>query len=256
VDGDGNIILADNFNHRIRKITPQGHVSTLAGTGKEGDRDGEGTIAQFKCSCEVAVDGDGNIIVADCYNDRIRKITPQGHVSTLAGTGQQGYGDLEGIVAQFNGPCGIAVDGDGNIIVVDNINCCIRKITPQSHVSTLAGTGEEGQQDREGTVAQFFQPCGLAMDRDGNVVVADAENHHIRKITPQGHVSTLAGKGDSWGHEDGEGKFAVFNGPSGVAVDENGNVIVADKDNHCIRRAASDGASCNPATAAPFAACV
>jgi DNA-binding beta-propeller fold protein YncE len=240
VDGDGNLIVADEYNHCIRKVTPQGQVSTLAGTaGEKGYRNGEGAVAQFHYPCGVAVDGDGNIIVADEYNDRIRKITPQGHVSTLAGTGGVSHRDGEGTVAQFNKPNGVAVDGNGNIIVADSFNNCIRKITQQGHVSTLAGTSFRGHRDGEGTGAHFNWPTGVAVDRDGTVIVTDRDNHCIRKITPQGQVSTLAGTGEK-GHEDGDRvSLAQFNQPVGVAVDENGNVIVADMSNNCIRCVAS-----------------
>jgi DNA-binding beta-propeller fold protein YncE len=184
VDGDGNVIVADTGNHRIRKITPQGHVSTLAGTGIIGHRDGEGNVAQFFHPVRVAVDGDGNVIVADMGNHRIRKITPQGRVSTLAGSGENAYRDGKGTNAQFNYPLGIAVDGDGNVIVADTGNHRTRKITPKGHVSSLAGTGMIGHRNGEGTVAQLNYPFGVAVDGDGNVVVADRNNHRIRKITP------------------------------------------------------------------------
>jgi DNA-binding beta-propeller fold protein YncE len=155
VDEGGNVIVADNHNHDIRKITPQGHVSTLAGTGEWGHRDGEANVAQFNYPRGVAVDEDGNVMVADKGNHRIRKITPQGHVSTLAGTGEKGYQDGEGTIAQFNYPQGVAVDKDGNIIVTDEENYHIRKITPQGHVSTLAGTGKTGHRNGKRTDAQF-----------------------------------------------------------------------------------------------------
>jgi len=187
-------------------------VSTIAGTRISGHQDGEGNVAKFNEPFGVAVDEDGNIIVADAQNNRVRKITPQGQVFTLAGTGKQGYRDGEGTVAQFYLPCGVAVDGGGNVIVGDTMNNCIRKITPQGHVSTLAGNGEWCYRDGEGNAAQFDEPCGVAVDGGGNVIVADAFNHRIRKITPQGHVSTLAGT-DEEGFRDGEGTFAQFYGP-------------------------------------------
>jgi DNA-binding beta-propeller fold protein YncE len=174
-------------------------VFTIAGTGEEGHRDGEaGTVARFADPCGVAVDEDGNIIVADTGNHCIRKITPQGQVSTLAGTDEEGLRDGEGAVARFSMPCGLAVHGDGNIIVVDMHSCCVRKITPQGQVSTLAGMDdhEEGYRDGEGTVALFDHLRGIAVDRDGNVIVVDMGNHCIRKITPQGQVSTLAVTGE------------------------------------------------------------
>jgi DNA-binding beta-propeller fold protein YncE len=249
VDGDGNLIVADCDNHRIRKITPQGHVSALAGTGEGGYREGEGTVAQFNKPYGVAVNGDGNNIVSDLKNHRIRKITSRGLVSTLAGTGEMGHRDGGGAIAQsslWDGrvyhPTGLAVDGDGNVIVADKDNHRIRRITPQGQVSTLAGTGEKGHRDGEGTIAQFNTPKGIVVDGDGNVIVGDSGNDRIRKITPQGHVATLAGTGEA-GNKDGDRvASAQFNYPVGVAVDENGNIIVADWKNHCIRCVASNGA--------------
>jgi DNA-binding beta-propeller fold protein YncE len=240
VDGSGNVIVADAENDRIRKITPQGQVSTLAGSGEQGHQDGEGIVAQFNWCSGVAMDGGGNVIVADNFNHRIRMITSQGQVSTLAGTGEEDHRDGEGNVAQFNSPYGIAVDGGGNVIVADADNHRIRKITPQGQVSTLAGSGEQGHQDGEGTVAQFNWCSGVAMDGGGNVIVADKLNHRIRMITSQGQVSTLAGTGEK-GHRDGEGTFARFNSPNGIAVDGGGNVIVADTDNHRIRMITPQG---------------
>jgi streptogramin lyase len=240
VDGDGSIIVADQWNHRIRKITPQGHVSTLAGTGETGHRDGGGSVAQFNEPSGVVVDGDDNVIVADKYNQRIRKITPQGHVSTLAGSGERGHRDGEGIVAQFYYPFGVAVDGDGNVIVTDWYNHRIRKITPQGHVSTLAGNGIRGHRDGGGSVAEFNYPFGVTVDGDNNVIVADMSNHRIRKITPQGQVSTLSGTGEG-GHRNGEGAFAQFDRPYGVAVNGDGSIMVADTNNHCIRKITPKG---------------
>jgi len=163
-------------------------VSVVAGTRISGHQDGEGNVAKFNQPFGVAVDKDGNIIVADAQNNRIRKITPQAQVSTLAGTGKQGYRDGEGTVAQFYLPCGVAVDGDGNVIVGDTMNNCIRKITPQGHVSTLAGTGERGHQDGEANAAQFYRPQGVAVDGGGNVIVGvtrvtivSARSHHRAK---------------------------------------------------------------------------
>jgi sugar lactone lactonase YvrE len=168
--------MSGTTSSRNKRQRTNNEVSTLAGTGVKGYQDGEGTVAQFKTPLGLALDGDGNVIVADTENHRIRKITQKGHVSTLAGTGVEGYQDGQGSVAQFKIPCGIAVDGEGNVFVADTSDHRIRKITPQGHVSTLAGTGEEGQRDGEGTVAQFNNSRGVAVDGDGNVFVADSGN--------------------------------------------------------------------------------
>jgi len=172
------------------------------------------------------------VYVADYYNNRIRKITPEGLVSTLAGS-TEGFRDGDGRSAQFNGPYGVAVDAAGNVYVADGDNHLIRKITPEGLVSTLAGS-TRGSADGVGTSAQFNYPYGVEVDAAGTVYVADYYNNRIRKVTPEGLVSTLAGSTE--GFRDGLGRSAQFNRPSGVAVDAAGNVYVADSFNNRIRR--------------------
>ena len=190
-----------------------------------GYTDGTGTSAQFNYPSGVAVDGAGNVYVADCHNHRIRKITASGVVSTLAGSGTSGYADGTGTSAQFDYPTGVAVDGAGNVYVADSDNHRIRKITASGVVSTLAGS-TYGYTDGTGTSAKFYYPRGVAVDGAGNVYVADRVNHRIRKITASGVVSTLAGSAQ--GYTDGTGTSAKFYYPFGVAVDGAGNVYVAD----------------------------
>ncbi|MGB3586783.1 MAG: NHL repeat-containing protein, partial [Tunicatimonas sp.] len=235
VDASGNVYVADRDNHKIRKITPVGVVTTLAGSGTQGDAEGSGIAAQFNRPAGVAVDVDGNVYVADSGNDKIKKITPAGVVTTLAGSSTTGATDGSGTTAQFHFPVSVAVGADGNVYVADYNNHKIRKITPDGEVSTLAGSGTFGDADGNGTAAQFDGPEGVAVDADGNVYVADRENRKVRKITPTGEVSTLAGSGD-FGDADGSGTAARFNGPAGVAVDVDGNVYVADELNNKIRK--------------------
>jgi len=163
-------------------ITPA-VVSTLAGSGVQGFADGTGTTAKFSWPYGVAVDSAGNVYVADRSNERIRKITPSGVVSTLAGSGNWGFADGTGTAARFNYPTGVAVDSAGNVYVADEWNHRIRKITPSGVVSTLAGSGTWGSADGTGTAAKFRSPRGVAVDSAGNVYVADSDNHRIRKIT-------------------------------------------------------------------------
>ncbi len=242
LDASGNLYVGDLNNNRIRKITSGGVVSTFAGTGTAGFMDGAGNVAQFNGPHGVVVDGSEFVYVADGVNDRIRKITPGGVVSTLAGTGTRGFMDGAGNVAQFNNPRGVAVDSSGNVYVADRGNSRIRKITPGGVVSTFAGTGTAGFMDGAGNVAQFHYPIGIALDSIGNIYVADNGNNRIRKITPGGMVSTLAGTGikadgtAGGGFMDGAGNVAQFHAPGGVAVDSVGNVYVADRSNHRIRR--------------------
>ena len=238
VDASGYVYVADTTNNTIRKITPGGVVNTLAGLAvQQGAADGLGTAAQFYNARGVAVDKDGNAYVGDTSNHTIRKITPAGVVSTLAGlAGNPGSTDGTGSLARFSSPWGVAVDATGNVYVADKFNYTIRKITPAGVVTTLAGlAGLGGTTDATGTDARFWAPLGVAVDTAGNVYVADNNNHTIRKITPAGEVTTLAGLAGTWGSADGTGTSAKFKYPSAVAVDTGGYVYVADQSNYTIR---------------------
>jgi hypothetical protein len=237
-DSAGNVYVADNANSLIRKITPAGAVTTLAGTaGIIGSADGTGTAASFNGPTGIATDSAGNVYVADTSNNTIRKITPAGVVTTLAGTaGVTGHADGAGAAASFNHPTGIATDSAANVYVVDTNNNTIRMITPAGVVSTLAGTaGIIGHADGTGAAASFAYPEGVATDSAANVYVADTNNNTIRKITPTGVVTTLAGTAGVTGHVDGSGAAASFSRPYGVATDSANNVYVADANNNNIR---------------------
>jgi len=234
-DAAGNIYVADNLNHRVRKITPAGVVSTLAGSGIAGFADGTGTAAKFNQPFGITIDASDNLYVADENNHRIRKITPAGVVTTIAGTGILGFADGAGAVAQFNYPMGVAIDASGNVYVADEYNNRIRKINPSGMVSTLAGNGTGGFANGTGTAAQFYYPYAVATDVSGNVFVADLYNHRIRKITPEGVVTTVAGTG-AQAFADGTIATAKFNLPTGVTVDASGNLYVADQGNQRIRK--------------------
>ncbi len=186
----------------------------------------------------MAVDSSGNVYVADNYNHTIRKITPAGVVTTLAGlAGAFGNADGTNSVARFNTPFGVAVDGSGNVFVGDNGNSTIRKITPAGAVTTLAGLSANlGGDDGTGSAARFEYPRGVAVDSSGNVYVADYYNYTIRKITSGGVVTTLAGLAQAYGSDDGTGSAARFYFPQGVAVDSSGTVYVADTDTQSIRK--------------------
>ncbi|EDY19525.1 Peptidase S53 propeptide [Chthoniobacter flavus Ellin428] len=223
-------------------------ISTLAGQVlTQGTADGTGTAAQFGYPSGVAVDSSGNIYVADFNNDTIRKITPGGTVTTPYGQpGVIGATNGTGTNATFNTPNGVAIDSANNIYVADSGNSAIRKITPGRVVSTLAGQpGLSGSADGT-TKALFNNPQGVAVDSAGNVYVADTTNETIRKITPAGVVSTLAGTAGTVGYADGAGAAAIFNGPSSVAVDSAGNVYVADLYNFVVRKITPGGVVTTP----------
>ncbi len=227
IDRRGNLILADTANHRIRKIDPKGEVTTLAGNGEAGLKDGPALEAQFNGPIGVAADEKGNVYVADSYNDCIRKISTDGTVSTIAGGKSPGLADGQAEASLFDTPSGIAIDSQGNLFVADTGNDRIRRITPQGEVTTFAG-GEAG-----GDIGNFHGPTGIAVTHDGFVFVTDRHSGRIRRITPEGEVEIYAGS--SAGFRDGRGAGARFNSPAGIAVDRRGNLFVADSENYLIR---------------------
>jgi hypothetical protein len=244
VDAAGNIYVAAAGSHIVQKITPAGVVTTFAGqAGVNGSSDGSSS-ATFNHPTGVAVDGAGNVYVADTNNNEVRKVTAAGVVSTLAGVaGITGSADGTGTAASFNGPSGVAVDATGNLYVSDTLNHTIRKVTSAGAVTTIAGVaGASGFVDATGSAAQFHGPQGLALDASGDLFVADTNNNAIRKlVTATGLVTTIAGQTGVAGSTDGTNSQAQFHYPSGIAVDPAGNLYVADTDNHALRKIASSG---------------
>ena len=242
-DAGGNLFVADSQNHAIRKISPNGIVSTLAGQlGMAGSADAPGTNAQFNSPCGLALDTSGNLFVSDTGNHTIRKVTTGGVVTTVAGAvGQGGFINGVGLVAQFNSPLGLMAATNGTIYVADSGNHCIRSIS-NGVVSTFAGSPQVlGSADGAGTNAQFNGPVGLALNAQGNLFVSDSNNHTIRKIKPDGTVSTWAGSAGADGCVDGPAATAKFCKPAELALDRNGNLFVADSFYHVIRKISSDG---------------
>jgi hypothetical protein len=239
VDGSGNVYVAEYQNHAIRKITPAGVVTTLAGRlGTSGTNNGTGTAARFNHPIGVAVDTSGTVYVGDYWNHAIRKITSAGVVTTLAGlVGTSGTNDGVGVAARFYYPQDVAVDGSNYVYVADAGNSCIRKVAPDGTVTTLAGLcGMSGSDDGTNSTARFNSPLGIAADSAGNLYVGDTGNQVVRKITPDGVVTTIGGQAGTSGNTDGSGSEARFNSPEGVAVDANGFVYVTDSNNHTIRK--------------------
>jgi sugar lactone lactonase YvrE len=244
VDGAGNTFVADTFNHVIRKITPTGSVTTFAGLPRvSGTSDGTGPAARFSGPQALAVDVSGFVYVADTSNHSIRKITPLGVVSTLAGTaGASGGANGSGANAQFYFPQSVAVDGSGTVFVADTWNHMIRKVTSGGVVSTLAGSvGNYGAADGTNGKARFHYPQGIVADSGGNLYVADSFNHVVRKITAAGSASTIAGLPGVWGNVDGANNTARFFQPAGIGLDAVGNVYVMDAGNHTLRKLSLSG---------------
>ena len=242
VDGAGNLYVADYANHRVRRIDPEGVITTIAGTGERGfgGDGGPATEAQLNNPRGLAVDGSGNLYVGDYYNHRIRRIDPDGVITTIAGTGDQGFGGDGGPAteAQLNFPTGLAVDGSGNLYVADQTNHRIRRIDPDGVITTFAGTGDRGFGGDGGpaTEAQLNNPRGLAVDGSGNLYMADYLNQRVRRIDPDGVITTIAGTGDrGFGGDGGPATDAHLNSPNGLAVDGSGNLYVADYPNHRVR---------------------
>jgi len=220
VDGAGNVYFADEVRHKVYKVTPNGTIITLAGNGTAGFKDENGTNAQFNGPTGVTLDANNNVYVADRSNHRIRKITPNGDVTTWAG---------DGSITNLNLPTGLAFDGTGNMIVADQQQYKIIKITPNTDGSrtftTVAGSSA-GFADGNSTAAKFDWPTDVAIDGNGNIYVADQSNNRIRKITPNGNVTTVIG----------DGSTTTLAAPIGIEVDNNGNIYTADRLNYRIRK--------------------
>lgn len=296
VDRYGNVYFSDMGNHRVRKIS-KGYVTTIAGSGSPGLEDGKGENAKLNGPTGLCVDKQGNIIVADYYNHCIRKITPDGYVTTIAGTGRAGYADGTGRYAAFNYPIAVACDSKNNIYVADTYNNTIRKISPSGEVTTFIGDGRPGYKDGDARTARINQPLSLSMDMYDNLYIVDSRNKAIRKVSPSGVASTLidskftgytdstksvlnlsfttvtgggggvliepdahnlyiadggtysvirinlvkklitvlAGNGQP-GFKNGDNKTARFNGPVEVSIDKDRNLYIADYRNESIRK--------------------
>ncbi len=250
VDGSGNLYIADTDNHRIRKVDAStGNISTVAGSGATGPSGGAysgdgaaATAARLNAPISVAVDGSDNLYIADHNNNRIRKVDAStGNISTVAGTGTQGYsGDgAAATAAQLDSPRDVAVDGSGNLYIADRDNESIRKVDASTgNISTVAGTGGSIGDEAAATAAQLSFPYGAAVDGSGNLYIADAGNHRIRKVDAStGNISTVAGSGTAGSSGDGAAATAArLNSPRGAAVDGSGNLYIADHNNRRIRK--------------------
>ncbi|MVO11030.1 T9SS type A sorting domain-containing protein [Flavobacterium sp. TP390] len=219
---------------------PNGYgIITYAGTGLQGDTVGDRTTAQFNFPTTAILDHNNAILVVDRGNHKIKKIDSNGLVSNLVGSGVMGSLDGPAEIATFNFPSSIVEDSNGNLFICDQSNHKIRKVDTNGIVSTFAGSGVGGFQDGVGTAAKFYYPDEITIDSEDNIYVADYYNHRIRKITPLGVVSTLAGS--VIGNLDGIGSQARFNSPTGVCLDGLGNIIVTDYGNHRIKKILPSG---------------
>lgn len=214
-------------------------VSTLAGSGATGDLDANGPTAQFSSPQAIAIDPSGNAYITDYFNHKIKKITPEGMVTTFAGS-IQGFAEGTGTASQFSYPTGIVCDANGNLYVADSGNARIRKITPAGVVSTYAGSGIDGYEDGAALSAQFLFMRFLAIDASNNLYVADNGNNRIRKVSSTGQVTTVAGSG-GYGYDDGPVATANIGEPIGVTIDPAGNLYVSQAGDFGYIRKISNG---------------
>ncbi len=246
--GGGGVYVADGLNNRIRVVSSQGKVSTIAGVedpGSAGDG-GPATDGQLSDPEGIAIDGQGNVYIADKFNNSIRKITPAGVISTVAGTGEAGYSGDGGLAVscKLNGPTNITFDRENNMYITDAGNNCIRMMTQAGEIMTIAGTGKAGfnAKAKRATMAMLNAPRGVAVDSIGNIYIADALNYVVRKVTPTGDISTVAGTNASgYSGNDDTAMYATLNMPTGVALDKGGNIYIADQGNNCIRKINTEG---------------
>ncbi len=244
VGPDGSLWVADSDNQTIRRVDSDRRVTTVAGVaGVSGKSDGPDGEARFNRPIGIAVNRDGVVFIVDSSNSCIRRRTPDGTVDTLAGKpGNSGFADGQGDLARFTLPGGIALDPAGNLLVADTYNHCIRGVSPEGMVSTVAGIPNlPGAVDGPSASARFNAPMSLTVAPDGTVFVSDSGNSTIRRISVDGSVSTIAGLAGAAGFADGPGETARFNNPAGLALDSHGDLHVADMENRCIRRVTPAG---------------
>jgi uncharacterized protein YjdB len=247
VDASGNVYVADYGNYRVRMISTSGVISTYAGSGSSSfSGDGGAATAAGISPWGLAMDVHGNLYISDIGNNRVRKVTTGGVISTIAGTGASGFSGDGGAAtaAIFDGPTGIAVDSVGNVYLCDESNNRIRKVSTSGTVTTIAGTGVAGYSGDGGaaTAAEVNYPIGIAIDTAGNIYIGDQSNHRVRRINTAGTISTFAGSGSGgFSGDGGAATAAEFDYPTGIAFDAYGNVYIADPNNSNVRKVNTAG---------------
>ncbi len=246
-DAAGNLYIADSSNQRVREVSSAGIISTIAGNGAaafSGDN-GTATAASLNTPLAIALDANGNLYISDSVNQRVRKVALNGTITTAAGSGQTGFAGDGGPAtqAELNGPSGLSVDGQGNVYFADVVNNRIRKISTGGIINTVAGNGIERFSGDGGPAiaASLDTPFDVAVDGAGNLWIADSNNRRVRLVAPDGIITTAAGNGGPFAGDGGPATGAVLNYPYSVALDGKGNVYLADTDNNRIRKVAQDG---------------
>ena len=248
VDGSGNLYIADRDNHRIRRVDGAGIITTIAGTGERG-YGGDGGLAveaRLNNPTGLAVDGTGALYIADRGNDQVRRVDPTGTITTVAGTGERGFGGDGGpaVEARLNNPEGVAVDGSGSLYIADSGNRRVRRVDTSGTLSTVAGNGGRGFGGEGGPAvrASLNHPAGVAVDGSGNLYIAESGENMIHRVDGTGTITTIAGTGESgFSGDGGPAAMAGLDFPQRVAVDGAGNLYIADTYNHRIRRVDASG---------------
>jgi sugar lactone lactonase YvrE len=247
-DDAGNLFVADSGNHRVRRISPNGTIETVAGIGRPGysGDGGPATEATIATPSAVALGPAGDIFIADYGNHRIRRIASDGTIETVAGNGESGFSGDGGLarLASLNGPYGIFVDGDGVLYIADSGNNRVRRVLSDGTIATIAGTGESGFGGDGGpaTAGLLDSPQAVTTTPAGEVIINDEHNHRIRKILPAGMIVTIAGNGEPRLCGDGgPASEACLNDPEHIYLDDAGNLFLTDGDNYRLRRVSPDG---------------
>jgi sugar lactone lactonase YvrE len=259
VDAVGNVLIAEPGNNRVRKVSPEGMISTVAGTGKVGfSGDGGPATAAGMNSWTLALDGVGNLFIGDSGNARVRKVSPEGIITTVAGSGKEGFSGDGGPAteASFNWLRGLAVDAVGNLFIADHYNHRIRKVSPDGIITTVAGSGSDGPTKGVSagdgglaTEARLNGPFGLTLDGAGNLFFSELGDlfstnigYRVRKVDANGIITTVAGSDQrGFAGDGGPATAARLNAPLGVAVDTAGNLFIADYGNYRVRKVDANG---------------